>query len=207
MSRERHGPLAAAEVRRATQSDAPAIAAMLGRAFLDDPVAAWAWPREHLREHALRRFHTVRLRQLLPDAEVWMSGDGSSAALWAPPERWRTTLLQDAAHLVAFGHPLLAHRAPLVTYGWLGLARHHPADPAHYYLAVLGTDPASQGRGLGSAVLAPVLEQCDRHGIGAFLESSKESNIAFYARHGFRVLEEVWLPRGPRMWAMWRDPA
>jgi GNAT superfamily N-acetyltransferase len=65
--------------------------------------------------------------------------------------------------------------------------------------AVLGTDPAAQGRGLGSAVLAPVLEGCDRDGIGAYLVSSKERNIDFYARFGFRVTREVRLPRPSRL--------
>ncbi|MBS1844280.1 MAG: hypothetical protein JST53_07675 [Actinobacteria bacterium] len=39
-------------------------------------------------------------------------------------------------------------------------------------MATVGTDPAAQGRGLGTAVLAPVLDECDRDGVGAFLESS-----------------------------------
>jgi ribosomal protein S18 acetylase RimI-like enzyme len=88
----------------------------------------------------------------------------------------------------------------------LSLEARHPSGPPHYYLAVLGTDPAQQGRGLGSALLAPVLERCDQDGVGAFLESSKERNIDFYARHGFRVTDELRLPRGPTMWQMWRDP-
>jgi ribosomal protein S18 acetylase RimI-like enzyme len=86
------------------------------------------------------------------------------------------------------------------------MERAHPRSPPHWYLAVLGTEPELQGRGLGSAVLAPVLEQADRDGVAAYLESSKESNIAFYARHGFRVSGEVRLPRGPKLWPMWRDP-
>jgi hypothetical protein len=43
-------------------------------------------------------------------------------------------------------------------------------------------------------------------GVGAYLEPSRASNIDFYARHGFRVLEEIRLARGPSMWTMWRDP-
>ena len=39
------------------------------------------------------------------------------------------------------------------------------------------------------------------------VESSKESNIDFYARHGFRVTGEFRLLRGPTVWRMWRDPS
>lgn len=92
--------------------------------------------------------------------------------------------------------------------GWslLGVERRHPPKPPHRYLATLGTEPDAQGRGLGTAALAPVLEECDRDGVGAYLESSKESNIDYYVRFGFRVTEEMKLPRGPSLWPMWRDP-
>jgi hypothetical protein len=51
-----------------------------------------------------------------------------------------------------------------------------------------------------------VLDDCDRNEVGAYLESSKESNLAFYGRHGFRVTDELTLPDGPVIWSMWRDP-
>jgi ribosomal protein S18 acetylase RimI-like enzyme len=85
------------------------------------------------------------------------------------------------------------------------MERRHPSTPQHWYLAVLGTDPDAQGRGLGSAVLSAMLEQCDRDGVPSYLESSKERNIDFYARHGFRVTGEIKLLRGPNVWPMWRD--
>jgi GNAT superfamily N-acetyltransferase len=193
-------------VRRAQLADVGELSAMLMRAFEDDPVARWAFPPERPRQGALRRFQELRLRQLISDEQVWMAADHSCAALWAPPERWRKTLREDAVFARCFAHPRLLRRLPLVAAGWMGLERRHPHAPPHYYLAVLGTDPAHQGRGLGSALLAPVLERCDHDGVGAFLESSKERNIDFYARHGFRVREELRLPRGPRVWTMWREP-
>ena len=195
-----------AQVRRATRADVPALARMLARSFFDDPVAAWAWRPDRLREKAFERFQLVRLQQLLDDDEVWTTDDLTAAALWAPPRRWRITALQTAQFTRAFAHPRLFARLPLVAYGWHKLELAHPLRPPHWYLAVLGTDPDAQGQGLGSAVLAPVLEQCDRDGVGAYLESSKERNIDFYARHGFRVTDVLRLVRGPRAWGMWREP-
>ena len=193
-------------VRRAGPPDVAAVAAMLARAFYDDPVATWAFRADGARLRALELFQAIRMRQLMGGEELWMDAQGRCAALWAPPGSWKTTAREDAALMRCFMHPLLFARMPLVTAGFLGLEAKHPKDPAHFYLAVLGTDPDSQGKGLGSALLAPVLEACDRDGVGAFLESSKERNIAFYARHGFRVVQEVHLLRGPPMWQMWRDP-
>jgi hypothetical protein len=56
--------------------------------------------------------------------------------------------------------------------------------------------------------MQPVLSICDRNQTGAYLESSKERNVVLYERHGFRVVEQVHLPKGgPPIWRMWRDAA
>jgi ribosomal protein S18 acetylase RimI-like enzyme len=193
-------------MRRATLEDVPALAGMLARAFFDDPVAIWSCRPDGLRPRLLERFQATRLRQLLAHEEVWTTSELSSAALWAPPMRWKTTRREDIAIARSMLHPRLLVRAPMVAAGFINMERKHPQRPPHWYLGMLGTDPSSQGQGLGSAVLTPVLEQCDADGVGAYLESSKERNIDFYARHGFRVTGELRMPRGPKMWAMWRDP-
>ncbi len=196
----------AVEPQRATAADVPALAASLARAFLDDPVAIWSCRPDALRPKVLKRFHGTRLRQLLERGEVWTDPELRSAALWAPPRQWRETPRQDLEIARCLLHPRLIWRMPLLARGFGEMELAHPRDPPHWYLAVLGTDPSAQGQGLGSTVLAPVLERCDADGVGAYLESSKERNIAFYARHGFRVTRELRLSRGPTMWAMWRDP-
>ncbi len=193
--------------RRADRADLPALARTLARAFMDDPVACWSSPREGPRPRMLERFHGARLRQALPEQEVWTEPGLSGAAIWLPPQRWRTTPREDLELARSMLAPRLLRRAPLVWWGFMReVELRHPGSPPHWYLAVLGTEPASQGRGIGSSLLAPVLDRCDSDGVGAYLESSKERNIAFYARHGFRVMRELRLPRGPTMWAMWRDP-
>jgi ribosomal protein S18 acetylase RimI-like enzyme len=196
----------AVAVRRAGAADLPTLSPMLTRAFDDDPVARWACPDDALRPWMLERFHGARDRQMLRAGEVWMTAGGESAAVWAAPDRWRSSLGDDLAFAGAMLRPALMRRAPLVGYGLFGVERRHPPTPPHWYLATLGTDPAAQGRGFGGAVLAPVLEECDRDGVAAYLESSNGRNVDYYARFGFRVTEVLRLPRGPRVWLMWRHP-
>lgn len=194
-------------VRRATAADVPVLAGVLARAFFDDPVARWSCRSDALRPDVLQRYEHARLRQLLAEDEVWTSHDRAVAALWAPPDRWRTTVREDIALARGMVRPRLLPRMPMVVWGILGMERRHPPHPPHWYLAVLGTDPGRQGEGLGSAVLAPVLDQCDADEIGAYVESSNERNNDFYARHGFRVTGAVRMPRGgPTIWTMWREP-
>lgn len=193
-------------VRRAPPADLPELARTLARAFQDDPVAAWACRPAGLRPRILERIHEVRLRQLMRHEEVWVEPGLAGGALWLPPDEWRTTAQEEAELARALLHPRLLARLPMVSWGFTGIERRHPPSPPHWYLAVLGTDPVAQGRGIGSALLRPVLERCDEDGVAAYLESSKQENIAFYARHGFRVTEALTLPRGPQVWPMWREP-
>ena len=53
-------------------------------------------------------------------------------------------------------------------------------------------------------MIAPVLERADRDGLAAFLETGAEENLAFYARAGFEVTDEVVLPDGPTVWGLQR---
>jgi ribosomal protein S18 acetylase RimI-like enzyme len=195
------------EVRRAEEADLPILAGALARAFMDDPVAQWACPIDSLRQGVLERVFATRLRQLVSHREIWTSSRLASAAVWAPPERWKTTAHDDIALGWALArHPRLIPRVPRTMRGLLRIQGIHPNEPPHWYLAVLGTDPELQGQGLASEMMRPVLEECDRDGVGAYLESSNERNLDFYARHGFRTVREVELPHGPTVWLMWRDP-
>ena len=83
---------------------------------------------------------------------------------------------------------------------------HHELHGPHYYLAILGTDPQFQRTGAGTAVLAPVLERCDTEGLPAYLETQKEENIAYYARHRFEVVQKIEVDGCPPIWTLRREP-
>ena len=195
-----------ASVRRAMPADHPNLARTLAAAFANDPAWSWLMPFAD-REQRRQVFFETELRLLVPKRrEVWMSEDGSAAALWAAPGHWAVpigTVLREAGPMLR----VFGSRLPLA-FRYLLRAEHlHPRRPPHWYLEVLGTEPARQGQGLGSALLRPILALCDRAGVGAYLESSSERNRVLYERHGFRVVERFNMPGGgPEIRRMWRDP-
>jgi GNAT superfamily N-acetyltransferase len=191
-------------VRPARVDDFGPLAAMLARAFYDDPVTAWFYPDAARRMRHARRFFGIRLRQLEDQELIYTSDDCSGAALWTLPGRWREDLRQSLMLLPML--PVLLPRIVRSTHAVREIERRHPVVP-HFYLSVLGTEPEQQGGGIGSALLGPVLQRCDSDEVGAYLECSKESNVDFYARHGFAVTERIELPEGPPLWLMWREPA
>jgi ribosomal protein S18 acetylase RimI-like enzyme len=191
-------------VRKATEQDIPAMADMLARAFHEDPIVDWVFQDAGTRHKYARRFFAGRARVLMPQSEIYTVDGTAAAAMWARPDEWRDPPLQAFKELAVLA-PGVGRRAARVMRGLIRVESRHPKPP-HWYLAVLGTDPDRQGEGLATKLLHEVLDACDRDEVAAYLETGTERNVGFYNRHGFKVTEELRLPKGPPMWLMWREP-
>jgi GNAT superfamily N-acetyltransferase len=189
------------DVRKATAADVDGLSRALARAFWDDPVLPWLYPGTKRLEGFFRGYE---LKLHLPHGAVYTTDDLAGGAIWAPPNEWRTSardLVRVAPRLLWYTGTRLVRSIRTMT----AVESKHPKEP-HWYLAALGTDPSHQGKGVGTALMQPILDRCDTDGEPAYLESSKESNIPFYRRFGFEVTGEIQLPNGPMVWPMWRDP-
>ena len=194
-------------VRKATVYDAPWLAHTLAQAFYEDPLMRWILPNESQRQRQLyRSFDSIFLKRLcLPHDETYTTEGVAGGALWLPPGTWPLGLLDNLRLL----HYFAASWGRNVTRG-LRFSSHldskHPHDP-HFFLYFMGVKPGRQGEGIGTSLMQPVLERCDRERIPAYLEASASRNRALYARNGFEVVETVQLPGGvPPIWRMWREP-
>jgi ribosomal protein S18 acetylase RimI-like enzyme len=152
-------------VRKATPDDLPQLSAALSKAFLDDPLMAWAIPDQDRRQRLLPEFFALFTRAFLRHHQTYTTaGDVVAAALWAPPGAVPVSG-QDAQELGERIVELAGPDAPR----FLGVNKlfddHHPHG-SYWYLQFLGVAPAWQGRGVGSALMAPVLARCDREGHG-----------------------------------------
>ncbi|WP_208026809.1 GNAT family N-acetyltransferase [Rhabdothermincola sediminis] len=192
-------------VRDAAPSDEPMLADVLARSFLDDPIMEWLVPDDANRYRRLLPFYRAELGVARRCGRVLTDTDVSGTALWYPPGRWRQPtieVLRSAPRIVRSLGRRLSRGLQLIR----EVDAAHPREP-HWYLAILGTHPDRQGRGVGAAVITAITDRCDREETPAYLESSKAENIPYYERFGFWVRSEVAVPGGPTLWTMWRDPA
>jgi GNAT superfamily N-acetyltransferase len=195
-----------AVIRKATADDVPRLARALARAFYEDPVFNWLVRDDSERMRRSERGFAFYLRRVyLPRDECYALKDGAGGALWLPPGAWHLGPLAQL-RLVPGMVSAMGRRLPRLLRAIATIESNHPRKP-HYYLPFVGVEPELQGRGLGTALLAPVLEHCDREGTAAYLEATTPRNRACYLRQGFEVTEEFCFPKGgPPSWRMWREP-
>ncbi len=183
----------------------PALSRALRRAFFDDPVTEYLFPDEGRRGGRLEKYFSFEMRTLfLRRGESWTTDSLDAAAFWVPSRQSPPSLGDALRQLPAawmFGRHL-SRGYRLVQL----LESRRPRSP-HLYLATIGTDPAVQNKGYGSALMRVVLDQCDADGMPSYVESSTESNVAFYHRHGYELVGDVVVPEADvKLWLMWREP-
>jgi ribosomal protein S18 acetylase RimI-like enzyme len=83
------------------------------------------------------------------------------------------------------------------------IASYHPSEP-HWYLPLIGVDPAQRNKGYGSALMEEALRRFDQDHVAAYLESTNPDNIAFYQKHGFEFLGTVRVGSSPPLFPMLR---
>ncbi|MGI5350969.1 GNAT family N-acetyltransferase [Streptomyces sp. CA-250714] len=189
--------------KTATIDDAQLVSRTLACAFDDDPMMRWFFPDDSAREAALGRYFTTLFTRQYAQHGVCERTD-AAVAFWVPPEGQEKAVPD--AETVQELQNILGDRALLFRDAVTTVAEHTPTEP-HWYLALIGADPAAQGQGHGAALLRSGLAKADAAGLPAYLEPSKPSNLPFYEHFGFTVHKELQLPGGgPVLWAMRREP-
>ena len=200
------------EVDRMRPNDQHAAVVTLARAFHCDPLFNFLIPNVLSQARAALTF----MGSLVADAgqfgEVWVARTEDAivgAAVWLPPGSYPRGARRDAANYLRDMRSVA--RLGRQTFAGMRLesviqrAHRHVTEP-HWYLGLVGSDPGFQGRGAGSALLAPVIDRCDEQGVLAYLETQKAENLPWYQRHGFEVVDKLDARGCPSMWTMGREP-
>ena len=178
--------------------EGPAIETII-LAFAADPVTRWTWPHPRQYMAAMPEFVHAFAGGAFAYGGAYCTNEYAGAALWLPPgvhpdEDRLGELMESTASPSARGE------APAI---FEQMAKYHPSEP-HWYLPLVGVDPAHQGKGHGDALMVYALERCDRDKLPAYLESTNPRNISLYRRHGFEPLGTIQVGSSPPIVPMLR---
>jgi ribosomal protein S18 acetylase RimI-like enzyme len=200
-----------AEIVRLSDSQIPAAAATLARAFHDDPLMVYAIPDPADRKHLLPDVYARMIRFGVLAGEVYVNpGAVEGVALWLPPNaKWtRENIEASGMHETptVIGNDAYQRYRDVVGREWQ--ARERDMTAPCWYLFLLGVEPSRQRRGLGAALMRPILDRADTEKLACYLETENQRNVAFYRRQGFDVIvngEEAGAS-GVRFWTFRRTP-
>jgi GNAT superfamily N-acetyltransferase len=169
-------------------------------AFGGDPIMRWIYPEAGHYLHCFPLFTRAFGGRSLEHATCYATADFGAVAMWLPPGvevdgGGFATIMQETG---------LPEKQEELFEILERMGEAHIEEP-HWYLAILGVEPAVQGQGVGSHLLRHCLEKIDRAGMPAYLESSNARNVPFYQRHGFDVMQEIQVGSAPPVTTMRRD--
>ena len=182
----------------------------LSRAFFTDPMMTFIAPSDALRERASPWFFAGCIKIGQMNGVVHTTGTGDGVAVWLHPDHpgvGGAAMLKSGLLTASFRLGWSGFSRFLTMMEYAEKAHKQTIQSPHWYLLSLGVEPACQGRGIGSQLLQPMLEQVDKEGLPCYLETDSPRNVPFYQRHGFEVKFNGTVPKGgPEFWAMVRRP-
>jgi GNAT superfamily N-acetyltransferase len=170
-------------------------------AFIGDPMARWTWPKAAVYLASMPSLVEAFGGRAFAHGGADATDDFVGVALWLPPG-----MGPDEERLGSLVEETVAPDLRPEVFGvFEQMAAYHPKEP-HWYLPLIGVDPAHQGKGHGHVLLKWALERCDRDRLPAYLESTNPRNISLYLRHGFEPLATIQVGSSPPLVPMLRSP-
>ena len=187
-------------IKTAAAADEANVIAVITLAFSTDPMARWSLSDPHTYLQNFPLIATSFGGNAFANHTAYFADGYAGAALWLPPG-----VGPDEEALIDLASKTAPDSIRDEIFGvFERMGRYHPTEP-HWYLPLIGVDPAHQGNGVGSALMKHALEACDRDGTIAYLESSNPRNMSLYERHGFEVIGEIQVGSSPTLRPMLRQ--
>lgn len=190
-------------------SNIEVAAETISKAFFDDPMYVHIEPDERKRMRVLKAQNSMAVRLFFRAGLIDSTSDAKGVALWFKPGNTSPSpvqMLQSGALAVPFRSGFKPFFRLMSMLG-AGDVPHKKAAPGpHWYLGITAIDPSLQGKGIGTALIKRGLERADADGLPCYLETSRERNVSFWEKYGFKVHHTDFLPNGgPPFWGMLRE--
>jgi len=183
---------------RLTPNDRDAGVVVLGRAFTEYELYRYYFRDKTERHVVADTFCFIVLSICLKYGEAYATSEKlEGVAGWLPPGRapfggWH--IIRSVAPSILFRFARQG-ASRMWNYGRYAGSLHRKLVPyPHWYLPIIGVDPAYHGQGFASRLVRPVMERIDRERMPCFLETNIPKNVSIYRRFGFEVVSENRMP-------------
>ena len=176
------------QITAAASSDLEQAVERLTKAFADDPITGFLLQTGPRYQERVTWFFTLLMgARLALDMPVLIARDaagihGAAMGYTTARPEWPKRFADEWGR---FEHAIPGLNERMALYDEIA-DNSKPAVP-HYYLGVLGLDPALHGRGIGMQLLKAFCERsaADPLSAGVYLETANPANVGFYERAGF----------------------
>lgn len=178
-------------------------AAVIARAFQDDPLNVYLHPDEVKRARLGRQMFEALVRYDRLFGRVDRLSDFAGVASWQLPGETEETperLARAGSGDLPAEMPRARSRA---VFDRITAEIERIAPGPYWHLRLLAVEPARQSAGLGAILLRHGLRRADASRRPALLETFAERTVPFYLRNGFEVvIDEVEETSGLRFWVL-----
>ncbi|MFX0058867.1 MAG: GNAT family N-acetyltransferase [Candidatus Hodarchaeota archaeon] len=173
---------------------------VLSRAFLNDPIIRWQIPDFNIRTKKLHYLWEITLRIGIKYGEVYGTSENlEGIAMWRPPKNvnisyWK--FVKNGGIKLPFKFGVQSTKRMSFIQAVNDSIRNIYMKAPYWYFGPIAVDPKYQGQGFASELMRPMLERIDNNEkLPIYLETNIERNIYIYDHFGFRVLEEIIIPK------------
>jgi GNAT superfamily N-acetyltransferase len=200
------------QLQQAQLASASEIAA---KAFDDDPVFGYLTAHDRkLRFQALTWLMSRAIAYCAQHKYVYTTSNLAGIAAWLPPGSSAIHPLQ----LLQMIWQLQLYTLPWQV-GWHRLGqwlkvfstieqahRQDMGNSPHWYLAIMAVHPKYQGKGIGSRLLQPILQQASDQELPCYLVTFTKQAVRFYQKNGFEIVRHQKLSASALpFWALKRN--
>jgi ribosomal protein S18 acetylase RimI-like enzyme len=185
---------------------------VLTASFFDYPMFTFYFPDPQRRTRWLPWYFKNILNTALRYGAVYTTPEMSGVIFTLPPGHTKISIweyIQSGFLLTSFVMGLRNYRRSMECEDFVGVTQIElMKERPHYYLWGLAVDPRQKARGIGTALLTPLLARADAQKMPVYLETHDEKNVQYYQRHGFALIYTACIPKYDLpIWCMLRESA
>ena len=196
-------PLAKKIIERAglyivQKKDLDRLAEIAADAYQDYPLHNWLTKGKYDKK-ASKLIMQITLKSMTEDAIIYADSEEMNGfAVWLP---FGFTGSKTFPFLFNGGLKLIFHsglgiNGRLLTYENYAMnLKKEFTDNYDWYLYNLSIKKDSQGKGIASKLMRPMLQFCDDEKMVAYLETNKDKNVTLYQHYGFELKKEELIPK------------